>query len=94
MKKTIAIVLIVAAALISGISGAYAQQQTPQPQQGGMMHQGMMCPMMAKMTQGGTGQSMMMCPMMQNNGSMMMHGGHKGHSAPQTQTDPPAPKSN
>ena len=93
MKKTIAIVLIVAAALISGISGAYAQQQTPQPQQGGMMHQGMMCPMMAKMTQGGTGQSMMMCPMMQNNGSMMMHG-HQGHSAPQSQTAPPAKPSN
>ena len=93
MKKTIAIVLIVAAALMSGISGAYAQQQTPQPQQGGMMHQGMMCPMMARMTQGGTGQSMTMCPMMQHNGSMMMHG-HQGHTAPQTQADPSAPKSN
>lgn len=92
MKKTIAIVLIVAAALISGISGAYAQQQTPQPQQGGMMHQGMMCPMMAQMTQGGSGHSMPMCPMMQQHGSMMQ--GHQGHSAPQTQTAPPAPKSN
>ena len=93
MKKTIAIILIVAAALVSGISGVYAQQQAPQPRQGGMMHQGMMCPMMAQMTQGGTGQSMTMCPMMQHKGSMMMHG-HQGHSAPQAQTAPPAPKSN
>jgi len=92
MKKTIAIVLIVAAALISGISGAYAQQQASQPQQGGMMHQGMMCPMMAQATQGGTGNGMMMCPMMQH-GSMMMHG-HQGHSAPQSQTAPPAKPSN